>query len=194
MKHLSKERKQKLLLVLIGTLGVLVGIWFALISWQQGRLAALAKERNERRIKLDTMTDTLERAAEIARAVEAGQQQLDEAESQMASGDHYAWVINTIREFKAKHPRISIPQYSTILVEDTKLLPKFPYQQATLKVAGRAYYHDLGVFIADFENEHPYIRIENLEIDPASGEGGYSEKLAFRMDVVALVKPEAKES
>lgn len=192
MKHLSKEKKQQLLLVVIGTVGVLVGVWFGLISWQQGRLATLTSERDATRIKFDGMTDTLKRSDSIAADVETEQHRLDEAETQMASGDLYAWIINTVRGFKARHPRVEIPQYSTILVGDTTLLPKFPYQQSILTVAGEAYYHDLGTFIADFENQFPYIRVQNLELEPAAvREGGYSEKLAFRMDVVALVKPEA---
>lgn len=192
MKHLSKEKKQHLLLVIIGTLVILAGLWFGLISWQQGKLAKLSSERDGTKITLDGMKDTIDRAATIAEEVAAEKQRLADAEAQMASGDHYAWIINTIRGFKAKHPKVDIPQYSTILIEDTNVLPKFPYQQATLTVSGTAYYHDLGKFIADFENEFPYIRLENLEIQQAPTLGaGYTEKLAFRVDVVALIKPEA---
>jgi len=192
MKHLSKEKKQHLLLVVIGTVGILAGIWFGLLSWQQGRITKLTSERTSAQIKLDGMTDTLKRSAQIAAEVAIEKQQLEAAESQMASGDHYAWIINTIRGFKASHPLVDIPQYSSIVVGNTTLLPKFPYKQATLTVAGDAFYHDLGKFIAEFENEFPYIRVQNLEIEPAhSLQGGYSEKIAFRMDLIALVKPEA---
>jgi len=192
MKRLSKEKKQQLLLVVIGTLGVMVGIWFGLISWQKDRITKLSSQRDATRIELDGMTDTITRSARIAASAKTELDLLGQAEAQMASGDIYAWVINTVRGFKAQHPRVDIPQYSTILVGETTLLPSFPYKQATLTVAGEAYYHDLGQFIADFENQFQYIRVQNLEIEPSSAvEGGYTEKLAFRMDVVALVKPEA---
>lgn len=190
MKHLSKEKKQQLLLVVIGTLGVLVGIWFGLISWEQRHITRLSSERDATRTKLKGMTDTLKRAAQTTAELDKATQTLQDAESQMASGDLYLWIINTVRNFKAGHPRVEIPQYSTILVGDTSLLPKFPYKQATLTIAGRAYYHDLGSFIADFENKFPYIRVQNLEMQPVAGDN-YSEKLTFRMDVVALVKPES---
>lgn len=192
MKHLSKQKKQHLLLVVIGTVGVLVGIWFGLISWQQARIAKLTNERDATRIEFDGMTETLKRSAKISEELDTETANLAKAERQMASGDLYAWIINTVREFKTRHKLVDIPQYSTILVGDTTLLPKFPYQQATLTVSGKAYYHDLGNFIADFENEFPYIRVQNLELEPgAAAEGGYSQKLAFRMDLIALVKPEA---
>ena len=38
---------------------------------------------------------------------------------------------------------------------DVNLLPNFPYKQATLTVAGTAHFHDLGRFLADFENQIP---------------------------------------
>ena len=191
MKHLTKEKKQQLLLVTIGVVGILVGLWFGLISWQQGRIAKLTAERNATQTKLDGMVDTLDRASLIKLHLEQESRRLSEAEEQMASGDLYAWIINTVRDFKAVHPAVDIPQFSTITMSETTLLPKFPYKQVTLTVAGKAYYHDLGEFIADFENQFPYIRIQNLALEPSSvTEGAYSEKLAFRMDIVALVKPE----
>jgi hypothetical protein len=143
-------------------------------------------------LKLKGMKDTFGRSAEITRKLEQETQRLATAEELMASGDLYAWIINTVRNFKTKHPAVDIPQFSTIQVGETTLLPKFPYRQATLTVAGKAYYHDLGSFISDFENEFPYIRLQNLVLEPGSStDGTYSEKLAFRMDIVALVKPEA---
>jgi Tfp pilus assembly protein PilO len=192
MKRLTKEKKQQLLLTALGTLAVLAALWFGLINWQQGRLDKLTAEKDATQTKADGMTDTLKRASQIALEMEGESAKLEKAELQMASGDLYAWIINTVRDFKTQYPGVDIPQYSTIQVGDTTLLPKFPFQQATLTVAGKAYYHDLGKFIADFENQFPYIRLQNLILEPTSGqEGGYSEKLAFRMDIVALVKPEA---
>lgn len=192
MKHLPKEKKQHLLLVVIGTLGVLVGIWFGLISWQQSRLSKLASEVDARRSELADMTDTINQSTTIRLALQEQRKQLEAAEAQMASGDLYEWIISAIRGFKGRHPRVEIPNYSTILVGETTLLPEFPYQQATLTVAGKAYYHDLGRFIADLENEFPYIRVQNLQLEPVGVmDGSDAGRLSFRMDVVALVKPEA---
>jgi hypothetical protein len=59
-----------------------------------------------------------------------------------------------------------------------------------LTIGGTSYYHDLGKFIADFENQFPLFRVLNLEMEPApSVAGAEKEKLSFKMDVVALVKP-----
>ena len=190
MKHLPKEKKQQLLLVIIGTVGALVGLWFGLINWQQGRIAKLASQRDAARTKLNGMTETMDHADQIQKDLENETSKLQDAEQQMASGDLYAWIINTVRNFKSGHPAVDIPSFSTIQVGPTSILPKFPYDQVTLTIAGRATYHDLGRFIADFENRFEYIRLQNLVLEPSpTMEGGF--RLSFRLDIVALVKPEA---
>jgi hypothetical protein len=70
------------------------------------------------------------------------------------------------------------------------MLPHFPYKQANLTIAGTALFHDLGKFICDFENQFPYFRVLNLSIEPVSSlMGSDKEKLSFRLEVAALVKP-----
>jgi len=109
----------------------------------------------------------------------------------MASGDVYSWMLNLIRQFKVGY-RVEIPQFSQQAEQkEMNLLPKFPYQQASLTIAGTAFYHDLGKFLADFENQNPYCRVLNLKIEPVPTQaGGEKEKLSFTMEIVALVKPE----
>ena len=51
------------------------------------------------------------------------------------------------------------------------------------------YYHDVGKFISDFENNFPHGRVVNLIVEPVSSADPGNEKLSFRMDVIALVKP-----
>lgn len=191
MKHLSREKKQHLLLVGVATLGVVAGLWFGVVRWQQRTLTRLQSEADGARITLEGMKDTIQRASEIESTAAREAERLRQAETLMASGDLYGWIINTIRDFRTGYD-VEIPQFSTILTGQTTLLPTFPYSQVKLTVAGTAYYHDLGRFVADFENRYPYMRFENMQLEPATGSGtGPSEKLSFRLDVVALVRPEA---
>ena len=116
---------------------------------------------------------------------------LGDLEDDMASGDLYSWMVNTIRQFNLSY-RVDIPQFSTIVEADTSLLPGFPYKQVTMRIGGTGYFHDLGKFIADFENRFPYVRVQNLDMEPTSGSvTNEGEKLSFRMDIVTLVKPGA---
>jgi len=108
----------------------------------------------------------------------------------VASGDLYFWAINTLRRFRAAY-KVELPQFSPIsATTDMNLIPNFPYKQATLSVAGTAHYHDLGRFVADFENQFPHIRILNLTLDVNSNPTvDEKEMLTFKMDIAALVKP-----
>jgi hypothetical protein len=79
-------------------------------------------------------------------------------------------------------PAIGIP-----VIGEMNMLPAFPYHQATSTVTGSAYYFDFGRFVADFENQFPYMRIQNLNLEP-SGAADDPEKLSFRMEIVTLIK------
>ena len=78
---------------------------------------------------------------------------------------------------------------SQLSMGEVDLLPHFPYKQLKVTVGGTAYYHDLGKFIADFENAFPHMRFANLTLEPVGGTGDNSEKLTFRMDIIALANP-----
>jgi hypothetical protein len=114
--------------------------------------------------------------------------QLRKSEADIASGDIYAWIYDTIRRFKTGY-NLNIPTVSQPAIGEVDLIPNFPYKQLKLSLVGTGYYHDLGKFVADFENNFPHMRLVNLSIQTASDPNGASEQLSFRMDVVALVKP-----
>ena len=183
-------KRRRVLLVATVTTGVLVGLWFGLISAQQKDLEILAGNIDAAQRRLETTRKTLELAPQLEDELAAASAMLARSEEGMASGDFYSWVINQIRQFKLAY-RVDIPQFSTILgPADTTLLPKFPYKQVTLSIGGTGYYHDIGQFVAAYENQFPYSRIQNLELEPAPAlAGAEKEKLTFRMDIVTLVKP-----
>ena len=129
------------------------------------------------------------------------QARLQTIEEGMASGDMYSWIIQTMRKFCAGR-NVEIPQFSREVPGEIGILPKFPYKAATFTLRGSAYFHDLGQFIADFENSFPYIRVQNLELDSGASSAANAtttgttqptdgEKLSFKMEVVALVNPNA---
>ena len=59
-------------------------------------------------------------------------------------------------------------------------------------------FHELGKFLADFENRFPYMRVQDLVVqqnvlNPATGtetsQAGGEEKIMMQMKVVTLIKP-----
>jgi hypothetical protein len=110
------------------------------------------------------------------------------AGEQMASGDLYYWLYNTIKTFKSSY-RIDIPQFGNAEIGNTSVLYNFPYKQVKTSVAGSGFFHDFGKFLADFEHRFPYIRVENLILEPVptAEHEADREKLLFKMDIIALI-------
>ena len=192
MNKLSKEKKNQLVLAAM-VLAMVVGGWYAMIYKNQTEsLVTLRSKRNAARQKLVQVRKTIDSTDQIQADLAVEKQQLSKIEETMATGDLYAWAINTIREFKLTH-KVEIPQYSNIDgPKEMTMLPGFPYKQATLTIAGTAQFHDFGKFVADFENQFPYMRVMNLSLEPAANlASAEKERLAFRMEVATLVKPGA---
>ncbi len=189
VRKLPKEKLNRLILVGLATLIAIAGLYFGLIRRQNEGLAGLAEKKTAASNKLKVVLGTLQRAEPIQAELEAARNDLDQAESDVASGDLYAWVINSLREFKAPY-KVEIPQISQLgSPVDVNLFPNFPYKQAVLTVAGTAHFHDLGLFLADLENRFPHFRLLNLTLDAnAPSLNVEPETLSFKMDIVTLVK------
>jgi len=187
---LSKEKRQQLVLVVVLIVLALAGLGFGLIRYQFSNLNDLAVKKTDAQVKLKAIQDTIKRSDRVEAELAELSKALHALEEDMAPNDAYSWIINTVKQFKLPY-KVEIPQFSTINPPvDVTLLPKFPYKQVTMTIGGSAYYHELGRFVADFENKFPYFRVENIELEPVSGlVAGDKEKLTFKMDLVTLVKP-----
>ncbi len=190
---LPKEKRNHLILVGLVTLVALGGLGFGLIKHQFSNLAVLADKQADVEEKLRKMEEGIKQAARLQTDLAQVREQLMAQEVGMASGpDLYAWAIRTLGDFKARYKdKIDIPKINPSgPTVDVNMFSKFPYKQATFTVAGTAYYHDLGQFLADLENSFPLIRVVNLDLDLAAGRTSKDkEKLAFRIDIVTLVNP-----
>ena len=184
----DKEKRTQLVLVILCTLVVFGLIGFALIRPQYKTLSKIYRSESDARAKLKQITDTIKRAGDTSIQLSNVTSNLVRAEGDMAFGDNYAWTYDTLRKFKATY-RVDIPNIGQPSLGDVDILPRFPYKQIRLSVTGTAYYHDLGKFLADFENNFPHIRIVNLVIEPVNAAEAGNEKLTFKMDIIALVKP-----
>jgi len=195
MKHLPKEKRDQLILVCLGTLAAIVGIYYSVISSQRKSIENMTRQKNEHEAKLIGAERLASSINQFQKNLETAHNRLRAIESTMASGDMYSWVILTVNTFKENY-RIDIPQFSREVPTEVGMFHKFPYRAAAFHLRGTAYFHDLGKFVSDFENNFPYMRIQNLELEPSApsiANGPVSpddqEKLAFKMEIVALVNP-----
>jgi Tfp pilus assembly protein PilO len=188
-RKLSKEKRNELVLVILVTLMAVVGLYFGLLRHQNDSLNRLAEKRTAASTKLKLVLDAIRRTDAIKADLDTAKSALTSAEKDVASGDLYSWVINSLRQFKAPY-KVEIPQFSQLgQPTEVNVLADFPYKQATLTVAGSAHFHDLGRFLADFENQFPHVRLLNLSLDVnAPSINVAPETLSFKMDIVTLVK------
>jgi hypothetical protein len=186
MKKLPKEKRNQVILVWLVVVAIVVGWAFMVLDYQLTARQRAQDSLSKRINQFSTMTNLIKLKDDYRSKAEAASFELDVIESKMTSGDAFSWSVNTLRDFKQGR-NVDLPQISQPTITKTSLLPGFPYDQARLTVAGLAHFHDLGLFIADFENQYPNARINNLDIEP--GTSG-DERLNFRIDIIFLVKPE----
>src|SRR5690349_12451017 len=195
MKNLPKEKRDRILLIAIGATAIMVGLFYGVISPQRKSLEESSRKKIEQENKLASAERLIGNTPQIEKSVEQAIAHLKSIETTMASGDMYSWVIQTVNAFKENY-EVDIPQFSREVAGEVGMFPKFPYKAAIFHLRGTGRYRDFGRFVADFENSFPYMRIQNIELEPAASStasGGAAsdnkEKLAFKMEIVALVKP-----
>ena len=192
MKNLPKEKRDKLILVAILTAGILAGTWYGLVTVQKKALANAIQLTIDHKAKVENARRLIASAGDLQSKVAAANGKLRAIEQGMASGDMYSWVILTVNKFRANR-KVEIPQFSREVPTEVAVLPRFPYRAAQFNLRGTAHFHDFGQFIAEFENTFPFLRVQNIELEPASETGANQanepEKLAFKMELVALINP-----
>ena len=196
MPRLSKEKRDRLILVIILTSAVTLGLWYGIITTRKQRLEATKASTR-------AAFDRLEKAKSLLKQSDKAESQLADAlnklavvEESMASGvDHYTWAILLLEKARAGH-EVKIIEVTRPVKGEVGVLAQFPYPAAIFTVRGSGFYHDFGKFLADFENSFPYFRVQNLSLAPALDSvvgpdtSTASESLSFRMEIVALIKPD----
>jgi len=199
MSKLPKDKRDKIILVGIVTVVASAAIWLLLIKTQYNTLRTARESAVTAVGQLDRGNATLKTKDKTAEDFEAASKQLRGKEAVMAApNDMYSWLIQTLSTFRAGHRTVDIPQFGPPQMSEVGVFAKFPYHAAVFNVRGSAHYHDLGKFLADFENKFPFIRVQNIELEPAGevssklgGESSSSEKLNFKLELLTLVRPVA---
>lgn len=186
---LSKQ-KQIALLKLGGiTLAVLVGLWFFLIKSAQTSLKQKTIASDKLAQKIVVKKQMVQRVEQTKAELEEGSQKLRAIEEQMVTGDIYLWIEKTLRDFEIRD-QIEFTKYEPPQIVASEMPFKLPYKIASFAVNGSASYHDLGTFLANFENSYPHIKIRRLEMEPILiGPASRDEKLSFLLEMQVFVHP-----
>jgi hypothetical protein len=190
MKRLPPAKRNQLIGVVIATAGLICLVYFVLISQQKKSNYDLALKIRDANLRLDQYKAAGREKTNTIVELAGLNQQLEGAETDVAAGDLYAWTVDRVRTFKAQYKdKVEIPTVGQPSQSDCDLIGDIPYKQIRFTLTGTAYYHDLGKFISDFENKFIHCRVVNLMLSPVAEGSTAGEKLSFRFDIVALVKP-----
>jgi hypothetical protein len=190
MNKLPKEKQIHLVVVALVTLGVIVGLWFGVIAMQQAKISAIARQSQKVQDEMAKIQKVKVEAEQVDVALAASTNQLNKIESGKPSGDLFSWTVSSLKQFNNPSYKVDMPQIGSPSVGSVRLYPDFPYNQAAVAVSGSAYYYEFGKFLCDLENRFPYLRVQNLSLEPGYGTTAEEhEKLNFHMEIVNLVKP-----
>src|ERR1700747_3379504 len=113
MSRLPKEQRDKLILTIIGTVFIAAGLYFGVINFQLDHLKTLKGKKEQDANKARDVEDSIRNAKTIQANLDQKTIELSTAESDMASGDAYLWMVNLIRQFKLGY-NVDISQFSAI--------------------------------------------------------------------------------
>ena len=197
MAKLTREKRDQLILTALMSSMIMVALWMLLISPTR---VALAKMAGEVGVTEDQLTDArrvVSRAGQIEVEMKATAFFLAAMERDMVEGDPNLWIRSILNDFFGQSKRgVELPSIGTPDLGEIGVLPDFPYKAMFFRLSGKGFYHDIGKFIADFENRYPYIRVQNLDLKPSGNAerfGPSGETLAYSFEIVVPVKPEEKE-
>jgi hypothetical protein len=190
MNKLSKEKRLHLVLVGLLTVGVIAGLWFGVIALQQGKISEIKNKSQNVQSEIAKIQKVVVEAGQVDVALTSATNQLAKIEGSMPAGDLFSWTVSSLKQFNAPSYKVDMPQIGSPVVGSVRAFPGFPYNQAVVAVSGSAYYYEFGKFLADLENRFPYLRVQNLSLEPGYGTTAEEhEKLSFHMEIVNLVKP-----
>jgi Tfp pilus assembly protein PilO len=187
MNKISKEKRKQLFLALIVIIVVFVAIYMGLIQPQYQTLRQIESNRQTVESQIKNMKATIAGHGKLTNDLAQTSIDLASCETNLASGDLYAWTYDTVRKLKQGH-QVEIANFGQPSLEAVDILPSFPYKQIRFGLNGTAFFHDLGKFIADIENTYPQMRVVRLSVEPSPESDSNIEKLSFHMDVIVLVK------
>jgi Tfp pilus assembly protein PilO len=208
MNKLSKDKRDKLILVCIGVVAVLGLLYTFVLGAQKDKLGTIGGQIAGAQSKLAKAEQLVRAADAIETSLTENRKLVEVRQEKMApQGDYYNWFLKLVDQFRKDEKLdngfivdITMPEFI-----EAGLLPKFPYKAASFGLRVNGQFHDIGRFVANLENNFPYFRVQNVRLSPnpvninAAAQsqltvlGGTlpmpETKLVAELRVVTLIKP-----
>lgn len=190
MKNLSKDKKDALILTVMGTVFYCVFALQFFVTGQKKRIENYSKEVGKLEKKVSDLNRLTSKSDMINRDFNTAEAKLEKLEEYMISGDPFTWMISRMQEFKNSHPNVNF-NFSRPSLDQTSIFPDLGFEVMRFPVNGRTTYHDLGSFIAELESKNPFFRVEKLSMSQKNGvppvAGASTEVLDFYFELVAML-------
>jgi hypothetical protein len=202
MNKLSKDKRDKLLLICIMAGGLVAVLYFLVIVDQKDELTGLTNRIAQMSDKRDKAAKTFKRQRDFEENLEGQKKLLNAKQAEMPrAGEGILW-FNTLMEerrvvFNLDIKDIKGPEQPV----DPGILPKFDFKGVAFTVTMVGTYLDFGRFLADFENRFPYMRTQLQSVTPeyvppsatganpaSAGSDNEPLKLRFNFRVISLIK------
>src|SRR5690348_9821385 len=100
MKNLPKDKRDKIILIGLGTLAVVAGLYYGLISAQRNALVEAQMKTADQEDRLSRADFLVKNVSQVQKNLEQATESLTAIEGTMASGDFFSWGIQTVNNFK----------------------------------------------------------------------------------------------
>jgi hypothetical protein len=203
MNKMSKDKRDKLLLICLGAIGVCALLYFMVITDDKDAITELEQKMVAIRTKKASNESLIKRQGEKEQALELARTNLAQKQIDMfrpGEKDHVRFMQMIIYGMTNQNLNLSIVDIKPPdPLSDPGILPQFPFHAERIHVGMEGPYVDFGRFLATFENQRPYMRIQNLGIQEevrnvpgARAAGGDmpsvdEDKLRFDFDLIVMV-------
>lgn len=191
MEKPAIDKRNRYLLLALGTAGMLIALYSFQVQPLRANLKVAREQIAQNQLKLQNSRRTVAFANQITNEFTLAQDKQKAVEQVMAQGDLYRWVINTFLGLQNQH-NIEFTEFSQPVLTDWEIPPKLAYKGVVFTVSGTAAYHEFGLFLAAFENRFPYMRLQSVNLEPATDIQRDPERpgrLSFTLQFSILVKP-----
>ncbi len=211
MNKLSKDKRDKLILICIGFAAVLGVLYTFVLGSQKNSLAQVQTQITGAQSKLSKAEIALKSADTIEANLGENKKIIEGRQVKMApQGDYYNWFFKLVDQFR-KDEKLDTGFIVDLTMPESVeagLLPKFPYKAASFGLRVNGHFHDIGRFIASLENNFPYFRVQNVRLAHAPPQAPVATipglaglpgvepeapientKLVAELRIVALIKP-----
>ncbi len=197
MNKMSKDKRDKLLLICIGAIGICSVLYFLVISDWNDEIAGITLKITGLQDKKNKSEQLLKRKADKEADLDVAKKTLTaKQEDMLRPGEDHVRVLNILNTRRVRY-HLELDDIRTPEAVDPGVLPRFPFKAVALHVTMLGTYQDFGSFLADFENDYPYMRVQLLSITPetrvatgkAAAETNADEgKLRFDYRVIVLIR------